>query len=213
MVNNSPFEVGITYFSTIGPRHKYYKYFTGEVTESGKKLSTHFGISKATKYFDIALEFLQFLTSYEINQLVMSYPKWGPVVKFEEYKGKIFKKMAPILGGNPLMWPQWRGGWGDTVERNVFEIIEEIIINKIDNPIDYFIKKYNTKVYPLLLHSIQENCIANQRAYLKMEMQRSQFSLGLMRENILEKETKNLQLRKDTAIESYTQKIGRILTD
>ena len=79
MVKNAPFEVAIMPLPIIGQDHKYSKYFVGAPTEQGARVGCLFGIPKASKNFDLALEFLQFVSSWKINNMIMvDYCKWLP---------------------------------------------------------------------------------------------------------------------------------------
>ena len=137
LINNTPFEIGIMRFPPINGAHRHAGYFTGIKTESGIGAGgSKFGITKATKHFDIALEFIQFLTSYEINQLFVSYPKWGPAVKFAKYD-KEMEPFAPnFMGNRNVHNPLWLG---NNSVRKFKELLEEIIIKEIKNPRKYFI--------------------------------------------------------------------------
>lgn len=193
MVNNSPFEVAIIPIPPLGHTHKYSKYFTGKITEAGVRVGGKIGIPKATKHFDLALEFLQFFTSYEINQMaMMDYTKWPPAVKHAEYKG-ILKAFQPQMEGN-LSVPTPFSRWGQTSHRKYLECLEQIITNDIDNPGRYFLDTFK-KNKDILRDEGAEYVKGYYRSQMDTERYRSQFSVGLLRGDLTSQQADTLRLR------------------
>lgn len=212
LVKNSPFEVGITPVPIIGHNHKLSKYFTGTVTETGARVLGLMGIPKTTKNFDLALEFLQFLSSYEINQLTMNSCKWAPGVKGAKFEG-IIKHFEPLTGDifidynniSPFYYE-----WHTTSHMKVLEALENTIIEDPENSGDYFMKELR-KNKSFLIRDLEEGLVSLSRSNMDKEMQRSQISIGLLRQNISDTQAERLNLRSAFADESYPELISKKL--
>ncbi|MFH1613560.1 MAG: extracellular solute-binding protein [Planctomycetota bacterium] len=206
LVKNCPFEVGIGRIPPIGHKSKYSKYFTGKVSESGVGVGGFFGIPKATKHFDLALELLQFMTSYEMNQLTMGSCKWPPAVKKAKFEG-ILKSFEPEIEGNLRMLDlPFRTKLRYSSDIKMCEALEEVIISDVDNPGEYFMKRFR-EYKDLLIKECNEDEQFHYRSNIDRELQRSQIAVALLRENLSEKQIKTLHKRIRVIAESYQDAI------
>jgi len=207
MVNNSPFEVGITIVPPIGYKHKYSKYFTGKLTEAGSVVGGKIGIPKATKHFDLALEFLQFFTSYKINQMaMMDYAKWPAAVRKAQYKG-ILKSFQPDMEGNMSVEVPF-GQYGYSSDRKWLECLEEIIVKNIADPGAYFLAGFKANK-DLLVAEGTEFLNSYYRSNMDRELQRSQLSVALMNKSLPLPEAERLRFRRRIVEEGNSHKLGR----
>ncbi len=199
---NADFNVAVIRIPVIDKNYRYYKYFTGDIAEADTDKGSKFGIPKASKNFDLALDFLKFLTSYKINLLISSYCKFAPVVKKAEYKG-LLKYAKPNLKGNPLIpTPFFSGIWKSASMARMLESLETIIIEKKKNPIEYFNNSF--KNYRKFIYSeLQEGLKNINRNTFKYEMQRSQIFIGNLRKKITQEEKLSLTLRKKMLLEAF----------
>jgi raffinose/stachyose/melibiose transport system substrate-binding protein len=206
MVNNSPFEVEVTTIPVIGHTHKYSRYFTGRLSEMGVTVGGAFGIPKATKHFDVSLEFLQFITSYDINQLIMSYCKWPPAVKNAKYEG-LMKKMQPVKGKGRVGLPtpflfKYRGKSG----RKMVEDLETMIVEKTDNSVDFFRTRWIARK-DILISEITESLLQAERNKCALEKRRSNMNIGAMRDNSTESQQKRDQYKNIMNFENYVTQV------
>ncbi len=216
MVKNSPFEVEVINIPVIGPNNRYYKNFTGQISEMGVGVGGKFGITKASKHFDLALDFLHFLTSYKINQLtMMDYCKWPPAVIKAEYKG-LLKKFKPIKGDamRPVNPPFSLGKKSRT---KMLEILERIIINNIDNPTKYFWKEFVGNL-PFMIEEVKQSLDGGERQFFNIEGQRSCVTAGLLKNKLSSRKRKSLNNRYSMGLENlvdcirkqYSAKVGLV---
>jgi raffinose/stachyose/melibiose transport system substrate-binding protein len=204
MVKNSPFEVGVIPLPVIGKKHKYSKYFTGAISEQGINVGGAFGIPKATKHFDLALEFLQFITSYETNQMIMNRCKWPPAVKQARYEG-LMKKFKPVLSGN-------------NIEVNIpfyvnrksrlkmLESLENIIKDNSGKAPDEFWNGF-VKRTALLDDELKESLIVKQRNLLEQEMHRTSNAVILLDPGTGKADKRKAVLKNNIAFENYVERL------
>ena len=180
MVKNSPFDVGITTIPAIGPDSKYYKYFTGIPGEQGSSSSGLFGIPKSCKNFALALEFLQFITSWKISQRVMiDYCKWPTPVRKSTYTG-IMKHFEPQLGKGyfGVGMPFWVGSRTKS-QTSALNALESIILKNIDQDEEYFWNVFlgqNTTMQ----NELNEIILSSLRKYFSMEKLRTRIQAEIM---------------------------------
>ena len=192
MINNSPFEVEIIDVPVIGPDHKYSKFFSGRPYEQGA-VGAMFGIPKATKNFDLALEFLQFITSWKINQMTMvEHCKWIAAVKKVKYTG-IMAKMQPLPGSRRAN-AGFYFGFGTKSYKKVYETIEESIISKTPEPQEYFWRDFISRI-PEMHDEIIEIIENGKRNMLNIETMRSSAALGLKYSELSQQEAGRLRFR------------------
>ena len=211
MVKNAPFEVAIMQLPTIAQDHKYSKYFVGAPTEQGARISCLFGIPKASKNFDLALEFLQFVSSWKINNMIMvDYCKWLPAVRKAQYKG-ILKYCKPQIGsGRKSSYPPFmRTGKSRT---KMLESLENIIINNSAMPQEFFYSEF-TKRIPLLINEIKETNLSLRRSFFSIEKNRVSLAAGLLRNDISENEKVGLNLQYSMLEEKLVNNYKRMVTN
>ena len=200
MVKNSPFEVGIMAIPVIGSDHKYAKYFVGRPTEQGLGVGGLFGIPKASKNFDLALEFLQFTTSWRINQMIMAdYCKWLPAVKKAQYKG-ILQYCKPLAGsGRRTVHPPFKVSTGS--QRKMLESLETIIINNENDPEQVFWNDFIGRI-PLAINEYEENIVTTRRTMLAVERQRAAIAVAGLASDLPTKAGRHLDARYELMLES-----------
>ena len=193
MINNSPFEVEIIDVPVIGPDHKYSKFFAGRPSEQGAGVGGLFGIPKASKNFDLALEFLQFITSWKVNQATMvEHCKWLAAVKEIKYTG-IMQKMQPLQGSRigSIGFPF---SFGTQSGKKMLEAIEASIINKIPDPQEYFWKDFIRRI-PEMHDELIEMIENEKRNMLNIETMRSTVALGLKQSEQSHRDAGRLKIR------------------
>ena len=201
-LKNSPFDVGVVRVPPIGTRSEYSKYFTGKTTESGIQTAVAFGIPKRSKNFDLALEFMQYLSSFDIDQMVMNKCQWGPGVKFATYKEKA---LAPDLGGNPPIanYP-YCIGYNTGSYRQMLESLENLARNQPADPGKIFMQDFkNRKV--VVMKDQRDTIVESDRSNGDREMQRSQLSVGMLRSDATSEEKGRLELRRSLASEGLSE--------
>jgi len=206
--NNASFDVGVLRIPVLGAGHPHSRYFSGHITEVNSKTGGKFGIPKASKHFDLALELLQFMTSYEINQMIMRHCKFPPVVKFARYEG-LLKSVKPQLDGNSLIQPPFcDGSWKSASQQWLFETLEDIIKKNSPDAQEYFIKEFKKSV-KIPIHGLNEQLKALNRSIIKTEMKRSQIALGLLRNDLTDQARTGLFLRQKISMELFSRNVKR----
>ena len=179
MVKNSPFKVGIMRIPLINKTSRYGKYFAGAPTEQGVGVGAHFGIPKTADNFKLSLEFLQFVTSWKINQMIMvDYCKWLPAVKKAKLKG-LLKSCKPVSG--PISRIELPFKLGGKSKRKMLETLERIIIEDIKDPGEYFYNAFENDLLPILLEESKATVKSLKRNQVSIEKIRSVFSIGQLR--------------------------------
>ena len=200
MINNSPFEVEIIDVPVIGPDHKYSKFFVGRPSEQGVGVGGLFGIPKATKNFDLAFEFLQFITSWKINQMTMiEHSKWLASVKKVNYTG-IMEKMQPLPGSKManLAFPF---SFGAKSGKKLYEVIEAAIINKTPEPQEYFWKDFISRI-PDMHDELIEMIENEKRNMINIETMRSTSALGIKQSQLTAMDADRLKIRSQMNFEN-----------
>ena len=215
MINNSPFEVEIIDVPVIGHDHKYSKYFAGRPSEQGVGVGGLFGIPKATKHFDLAFEFLQFITSWKINQMTMvEHSKWLAAVKKVKYTG-IMEKMQPLPGSKRanITFPF---SFGTQSYKKVYEVIEAAIISKTPEPQEYFWKDFISRI-PDMHDEIIEMIENEKRNMINIETVRSTSALGLKQSELTPADAGRLKTRSqmnfENLISQYRNLRNILMTD
>ena len=199
MINNSPFEVEIIDVPVIGPDHKYSKFFSGRPYEQGA-VGAMFGIPKASKNFGLALEFLQFITSWKINRMTMvDHCKWIAAVKKVKYTG-IMAKMQPLPGSRRAN-AGFYFGFGTKSYKKIYETIEASIINKTPDPQEYFWRDFISRI-PDMHDEITEMIENGKRNMLNIETMRSSAALGMKYKELSQQEVSRLKFRSQMNLEN-----------
>jgi ABC-type glycerol-3-phosphate transport system substrate-binding protein len=192
MVNNSPFEVGVINIPVIGPGNRYFSDFTGRTSELGVDIGGRFGITKASKNPDLALDFLRFLKSYRINQLtMMDYCKWPPAVIKAEYKG-LLEKFKPEEGDArlPLNPPFFIDKKSET---KMLESLERIIVNHYPEPGKYFWSQFIDNM-PYMISEASEAENSSERQFFELSAQCDGATVGLL-DQAIDKESCRIRER------------------
>lgn len=201
------YRVGIVRVPPIGTRGKYAKYWTGKTTESGIQTGVSFGIPKACKEFDLALEFIQFMSSYEIDQMMMEKCRWGPGVKFAKYTG-LQAALKPDVEGNPAFGETpFSVGVGTGSYGAMLKSLESLIQNNPADPGKVFLEEFRGRK-KIAISDQMEMITGGERANVGREMQRSQLSIGLLRKDASSQERERLELRRRLATESLPEMAG-----
>jgi raffinose/stachyose/melibiose transport system substrate-binding protein len=205
MVKSSPFEVEVINIPIIGSRNQYYNYFTGETSEVGVGVGGRFGITKASKHFDLALDFMQYLTSYKINQLtMMEYCKWPPAVINAKYEG-LLEKFKPREGDARLTVssPFYLSKKSRT---RTLEAMERIIVRDIPNPKEYFWQEFTTNILPIMEEEVTEALNSSERQLFDIEGQRSCTGVGSLVSDLNKMQKKTLERRYAMNMENLTSR-------
>ncbi|MFH0911976.1 MAG: extracellular solute-binding protein [Planctomycetota bacterium] len=202
---NSDFEVAIFPMPPIRGHPRYGKYFTGPRSEAGMRVDGPFGIPLDCKNFDLALELLQFMTSYEMNQLTMDACNWPPAVKFAQFKGFV-KAFEPETGGNIAVWAPTFIDWAWTSHRKRNEVLEDIIQNNRRNAQEFFVRGVHAYAH-VMINELKERLIANLRGYVMREGLRSQLLVGQWQTNLTAPERERLVYRSRLAYEDFTERV------
>ncbi len=208
---NSKFRMGITRVPPIGAQGKYAQWYTGKTTESGVTTGAGFGIPKVCKKFDLALDFLKFISSYEANQMLAAKCQWGPGVREARYEG-IQKALAPDLEGNPGIsnFP-FTVGTGSKSYQKMMEELEDLILHSPEDVGKAYLENFKGRMDTMIADQ-KEALIGAERANVDRELQRSQLSLGLLRQNATEEERHRLDLRRSLTVESVSERVSNYTT-
>lgn len=204
LVKNSPFEVEVINIPVIGSENRYYANFTGQTSELGVGVGGRFGITKAAKNPELALDFLRFLTSYKINQMtMMDYCKWPPAVIKAEYNG-LLEKFRPVEGDARLKVPL-PFVLDKKSNTKMLETLERIIVNDVKNPKQYFWSEFISNL-PYLIEEAR-NAIANsERQFFDIEGQRSCAAAGLLESSLSIRQRQNFELRQMMGMENVVDR-------
>jgi ABC-type glycerol-3-phosphate transport system substrate-binding protein len=124
VMNNALFEVGVVPWPEVDPASRWHKYYDGPLSEIGAGCTGAYMVPRRSRNVDLAIDFLLFMTSYEMNQLLNTSCKWTPLVREARYEG-IPESFRPNLAGNA--WSFSPLGYG-TYSRKMMEKIEDLII-------------------------------------------------------------------------------------
>ncbi|MBN2641598.1 MAG: extracellular solute-binding protein [Victivallales bacterium] len=201
MIKNSPFEVEVITIPIIGSTNRYSCHFTGEISEQGVGVGGQFGIPKAGKNFDLSLDFLRYMTSYNVNQkMMMEHCKWPPAVIKAKYEG-IMKKFEPIAGdARKTIYPPFFVTARS--QTKMAEILEYIIVKQLPDSQDYFLRQFKTELIPMMLNELEDAKDDAERRYFDIEAQRNCSAIGLMAPEISKKQRNSLELRELMSFEN-----------
>lgn len=178
MINNAPFRVGVIQVPMLDKGNPLGARAFGRITELGSGIGGRFGIPKKTKHFDLALDFLRFLTSWKVNQLVMvEHSKWMSPLKAVEYKG-IMKSFEPITNTSYVAITSPFGATGALSSRLVLQRLENAIIRQPEDPKQFFWDDF-LNVRPQLIDEIEEANFGVLRTLWSMDGTRSALAVGI----------------------------------
>ena len=204
MVNNTPFKVKIILVPSLDKRGKYKDIIAGRIFENAYRTAGKFGIPKASKNKELALEFLQFLTSWKMNQkTMMEFCKWPPVVINAKYTGML-TAMKPSMGdarrqlNSPFMF--------NTKSRDVTSAsVERIIIEQPSEPKLAFAEDM-MKNLNVIKNELKNATADYERQLFDMEGSRTTVSTALMRSDLSTAEQKNQTERSMMTIENIASR-------
>ncbi|MBT3193715.1 MAG: extracellular solute-binding protein [Verrucomicrobia bacterium] len=100
LIQNSPFEVEAIPLPSVDPTGTpWSQYQDGEISEGGQ-VAIWYGVTRKSKEKELAIDFLRFWMSYEMNQLHAGSCAWPPIVRDAEFKG-LMTKFKPRTDGLP----------------------------------------------------------------------------------------------------------------
>jgi len=103
------FEIMIFDFPVPTPGQKYYDAIKYRLSEAGFGASAMFGLSKFSRHPEIAIDFMQFLTSLKINEEVNAKWRWFPAIRGAK-TDELLSNFEPQLVG--VYWAWWDIGIG-----------------------------------------------------------------------------------------------------
>ena len=185
------------------------------LVEQGVGVGGLFGIPKATKNFNLAFEFLQFITSWKINQMTMvEHSKWLAAVKKVKYSG-IMEKMRPLPGSGRTNIG-FCFGFGTKSWKKIYETLEASIINKTAKPDEYFWKDFISRI-PDMHDEIVEMIENEKRNMLNIETIRSASAMGLRQSKLSPADASRMQIssqmNSENLISRYKSARNTMLTD
>ena len=202
MVNNSKFKVDVIPLPVIGDGFEYQD--LGRMTEIGSGIGGRFGIPKAAKDIDLAIDFLKYITSYKISQLTMiRHSKWGSPLKRVDYreafgpeisamchcpnKGKmtqaqIDEEVALLEKCRPFEGAGYTGiglitQIGGKTQKDMTLVLEDLIINQPENPKKEYWNAFLSK-RKQLLNELNESIIYDKRTSWNLDGMRTAFAIG-----------------------------------
>ena len=134
-------------------------------------------LPKKTKHFDLALDFLRFLTSWKVNQLVMvENCKWMSSLKEVEYTGAM-KDFEPVTNTSHTAVTTPFTSTGTLANRLTLQRLENSIIHQPEDPKQYFWDDF-LKARPQLIEEIVEANYGVMRNLWSMDGTRSALAVG-----------------------------------
>lgn len=204
MTNNTPFKVKIITTPSLSPTGKYRDIYVGRTYENAFNVSGKFGVTKASRNRELAIEFLQFLTSWKINRkTMMEFCKWAPVVINTEYTG-FLAPMKPDVGDSrrSLQCPFF---YNIKSRTKALESLERIIINQPENAKYQFAKDAIKNVR--VLKEEFTNLISDyERQLFDMEGNRTTIAYNILRTNLSDAERANQNTRALMSIEGIVSR-------
>lgn len=201
MLNEPPFDVGVMEIPPVGHNYKVSQFYTGPLSEVGILGRSGYGITRASKQFDLALELLMFLTSYDMNLLVSSYCDYLPIVKKAKYEGPL-QYFQPRIEGNTFLGVYPFGG--DYTSNSLVkwvESMEDIIVHQRDNPGNLTLQGLRERKN-IWLMEINEDIENVRRLQVIREQERSQRALALLRSGLSEMQRKKIDHLQHSAMET-----------
>lgn len=212
MINNAPFRVGVIQIPMLDKDHPLGEKAFGRITELGSGIQGRFGIPKKTKNFDLALDFLRFLTSWETNQLVMvEKSKWMSSLKEVEYEG-IMKTFEPITNTSHTAVASPFKATGAVSNRLCLQRLENAIIRQPEDPKQFFWDDY-LSVRMELVDEISEANLGVMRNLWSMDGTRSALQIGAVISEPGSRELELYQMRSNINLEGIVSRFKAIDTN
>lgn len=206
LVKNCPVPVGISRLPYIGQENKFAQWFTGQISEMGAGLGGKFGIPKRTPNFELTLDLLKYMSSYEMNQMTMVRAKWPPVVKEARFEG-LLEYFEPYTKGNLHVTRPFEYTFTGPTGTKLVQALENIIDTNADNPQAEFQERF-VGYRDDYLYELQTTHRNMQRTRITSEMQRSQLSLAMTAGDLNSQMKEQLTLRKYLSDESYANQLN-----
>jgi len=148
------FEIMIFNFPVPTPGQKYYDIIKYRLSEAGYATQGLFGLSKFSRHPEIAIDFMQFLTSRKINEEVNAKWRWFPAIRGAK-TDELLKNFEPHVDGvyGPFGDVGLNGG-PDTVlgyKQRHMAFISTIPPENVD------FDKWLDQHYKKFVHSVKEN--------------------------------------------------------
>ena len=209
LIKNSPFKVGVISLPSLSSGHKYSKYYTGQMTESGTTAGGQFGICKRTKNFELSLSFLQYMTSYELNQMTMASANMPSAVRDADARG-ILKLFSPKEAGIPSISIPFYTTLSARSGSKFFECLKQCILNRnIESPQNYFVESFfNYK--DILIEEVEEQRQNVYRSYISLEKERMDLELQL--DNADSSQKSSIEIQNRMMMENYAERIAMQLS-
>ncbi len=205
MINNAPFRVKVIQIPVLDKEHRLGAGSYGRITELGSGIQGRFGIPKKTKNFDLALDFLQFLTSWKINQLVMvENCKWMSSLKEVEYDG-VMKTFEPVTNTSHTAVTSPFSSLGALSNRLTLQRLENSIIRNPEDPKKFFWDDF-LKVRPQMIDEIQEASLGIMRNFWSIDGTRSALHVGTVISKPGSKELELFQMRTNINLEGIASR-------
>ena len=178
MINNAPFPVRVIQIPVLDKKHRLGAKSFGRITELGSGIQGRFGIPKKTHDFELALDFLQFLTSWKINQLVMvEHCKWMSSLKEVKYEG-VMKDFEPVTNTSHTAISSPFTSIGTLSNRLALQRLENSIIHQPEDPKAFFWNDFlNDREQ--IIDEVREATYGVQRNLWSMDGTRSALAVGV----------------------------------
>lgn len=176
LVSNSPFRVAVIRMPVLDREHPLGRDAVGRVSELGAGVGGKFGIARKSKHRDIALDFLRFITSYDINKMTMvDHCRWMSSLKHVEYEG-LMKSFVPVgsTGYIPVGIPFDLGAYSR--RRNLQRAERGIIVNDPAPGLSFWNGFLRDR--PAIIDELRETGYGIQRNLWVMDATRSALSYG-----------------------------------
>lgn len=161
IVNNSPFEVKVARIPMLDATHPKGKHAVN-VSEVGYGVAGTFGVTQKSRHPELALDFLQYLSSWRVNQeMIVGSCKWMSALKKVRYQG-LMKQLAPEAGAEYKPTPVFFST-GPKTQRTMIATIEKCIIQPPENLTAYLWNDF-LRCRPMVLeemHDIRMTALRN----------------------------------------------------
>jgi multiple sugar transport system substrate-binding protein/raffinose/stachyose/melibiose transport system substrate-binding protein len=153
IVNNSPFEVKVTRIPMLDSQHPLGKHAV-DISESGYGVAGTFGVTKKSRHPELALDFLQYLSSWRVNQeMIVGSCKWMSTLRKVRYRG-LMKQLAPETEAEYKPTPVFFST-GPKTHRAMISALERSIIQQPQNLTAYLWNDY-IRCRPMVLEELRD---------------------------------------------------------
>lgn len=210
MVNNSPFPVKIIPMPLLTKEHPLGGKAFGAISELGSGIQGKFGITRKSKNFDLALDFLQFITSWKINQLTMvEHCRWMSSLKRVQYEG-LMKDFEAVENTSYTSVPVVFNT-GTYANRKVLQWLEGTIIAQPANSRAQFWDSF-IKSRGMVIDELVESSDGIRRNLFSMDGTRSALTLAQMAPQFRKAEKELFLMRSNINLEGTVSRL-RALED